>query len=200
MQAVLFDMFGVIARTQSAEGRAALERASGVEGERFWDAYWGVRHAYDRGDLDGPAYWSAVGERLDVHFDRHRVDELIALDLASWARLDEEMVEHVFALSENGVRLGLLSNIPYELADLFAERFPHVLALFPVVGLSCHIGSAKPEPEAFTWCLRRLEVPAERVLFVDDNERNVLAARDLGLAGHHFSSLEGLRAAMTGAP
>src|SRR5699024_3562985 len=111
---------------------------------------------------------------------------------------DQEMVDHVFALSERGVRLGLLSNIPHELADLFAERFPHLLALFPVLGLSCRIGSAKPEPDAFAWCLRGLELPAEQVLFVDDSERNVLAARDLGLGAHHFSSLEGLRAAMSG--
>ncbi|HIY42393.1 MAG TPA: HAD family phosphatase [Candidatus Nocardiopsis merdipullorum] len=198
MQAVLFDMFGVIARTQSAEGRASLERAAGVGGKVFWDAYWGVRHGYDRGDLDGPAYWRAVGERLGVSFDQHRVEELVALDLASWARLDQEMVDHVFALSESGVRLGLLSNIPHELADLFDERFPHLLALFPVLGLSCRIGSAKPEPDAFAWCLRGLELPAEQVLFVDDSERNVLAARDLGLGAHHFSSLEGLRAAMSG--
>src|SRR5699024_8672958 len=99
-------MFGVIARTQSAEGRAALEHAAGIEGQAFWDAYWGVRHDYDRGDLDGPAYWRAVGERLGVPFDRNRVEELIALDLASWARVDEEMVDHVSALSESGMLLG----------------------------------------------------------------------------------------------
>src|SRR5699024_7917148 len=104
----------------------------------------------------------------------------------------------VFALSESGVRLGLLSNIPHELADLFDERFPYLLALFPVLGLSCLIGSAKPEADAFAWCLRGLELPAEQVLCVDDSDRNGLAARDLGLGAHRCSSLEGLRAAMSG--
>src|SRR5699024_12557503 len=99
-------MFGVIARTQSAEGRASLERAAGVGGKVFWDAYWGVRHGYDRGDLDGPAYWRAVGERLGVSFDQHRGEELAGPDPASGARLDRERVDHLFALSDSCGTLG----------------------------------------------------------------------------------------------
>ncbi|MBE2997532.1 HAD family phosphatase [Nocardiopsis sp. HNM0947] len=193
MDTVLFDMFGVIARTQSDESRAALERASGLDPEVFWGSYWGERQAYDRGDVDGPAYWRTVGRGAGTGFDDRAVAELVELDLASWSRVDEEMVSLVTGLSQSGVRLGLLSNIPFEIADLFEAEHARVLDLFPVLGLSCRIGRAKPEAQAFDWCLQGLGVEPGRVLFVDDSERNVAAARELGLGGHHFTSAEGLR-------
>lgn len=43
MKAVLFDMFGVIARVQSPESMAVLERAAGGDPDRFWEAYWAHR-------------------------------------------------------------------------------------------------------------------------------------------------------------
>lgn len=61
MKAVLFDMFGVLARVQCPESQAVIERTSGVGGERFWDAYWSLRPPYDRGHVQGPAYWKGCG-------------------------------------------------------------------------------------------------------------------------------------------
>ncbi|WP_017600114.1 HAD family hydrolase [Nocardiopsis lucentensis] len=193
MDAVLFDMFGVIARDQSPEGRAALERAAGVAGANFWEAYWRPRQAYDRGDLDGTAYWKAVSEHLGVEFAQEGIRRLIALDVESWSRVDEEMVAFVTGLGAEGTRLGLLSNIPAEIADYFSHHHARVLEPFAVLGLSSRIYRAKPEPEAFEWALARLEVPAEGVLFVDDRETNVRAAVELGLKGHRFTSLRALR-------
>ncbi|WP_028646994.1 HAD family phosphatase [Nocardiopsis sp. CNT312] len=198
MDAVLFDMFGVIARDQSEEGRAALERAVGAPPEEFWEAYWHPRQAYDRGDTDGAGYWGRVGERLGTEFDERLVRLLTRLDLESWRRVDEEMVDYVSHLAGQGVRLGLLSNIPFELADYFGEHHRRVLDLFPVLGLSCRIHRAKPEPAAFAWALERLGVPAGRVLFVDDRRSNVDAATALGLQGHRFTSLDALRERVAG--
>ncbi|WP_017575629.1 HAD family hydrolase [Nocardiopsis kunsanensis] len=193
MDTVLFDMFGVIARTQSAQSRAALEHASGIQPGLFWECYWGERFPYDRGDLTGPAYWRSVGRRAGTEFDDRRVAELLELDLESWSRVDEDMVSLAEGLSASGVRLGMLSNIPFEIADMFEADHARVLRLFPVLGFSCRIGRAKPDPESFGWCLEGLGVEPGRVLFVDDTERNVTAARELGLGGHHFTSAAGLR-------
>lgn len=193
MNAVLFDMFGVVAMDQSVKVREQMVEFSGHDHDPFWEAYWSRRQPYDRGDLDGPAYWKAVGERLGTPFTPEQVERLIALDLDSWSRINEETVDVVQGLVAAGRSVGLLSNIPVDLAERFEERFPHVLDLFPVLGLSCRIGHAKPEAAAFDWCLERLGAPAEGVLFVDDNATNVTAARDLGLRGHRFTTVSDLR-------
>ncbi|MFC4783464.1 HAD family hydrolase [Nocardioides sp. MAHUQ-72] len=59
--------------------------------------------------------------------------------------------------------------------DLFDESF-----------YSCELGAAKPEAAFFCRVLDRLGSAAPEVLFVDDNERNVDAARECGLAAEHW--------------
>ena len=49
------------------------------------------------------------------------------------------------------------------------------------------IGHVKPEPAAFDWCIRILGVEPARILFVDDREENVRAARACGMQGHLFT-------------
>ncbi|GHC74889.1 HAD superfamily hydrolase [Nocardiopsis terrae] len=195
MDAVLFDMFGVVAMDQSPTVREAMVEYSGHGHDAFWAAYWAPRKDYDRGDLDGPAYWQAVGGLLGTAFSPDRVERLLSLDLESWSRLNEESVELVSELADARVPLGLLSNIPPELAARFEERHARLLELFPVLGLSCRIGHAKPEADAYRWCLERMGAAGE-VLFVDDNRSNVEAARALGLRGHVFTSVPELRRAL----
>ncbi|MER6568278.1 HAD family phosphatase [Streptomyces sp. NPDC001093] len=195
MKAVLFDMFGVLARVQSPESQAAIERTAGVSGKRFWDAYWSLRHSYDRGDILGSAYWQRVGERLGMPFTGRQVEDLIAADLAGWSEVDQESVDFLAELADGGTRLGLLSNIPEELAAHY-EDTQKWLGHFSVVGLSCRIGSAKPEPAAYEWCSRELGLPAEEILFVDDRSDNVQAARRVGMRGHLFTGVGALAAAL----
>ncbi len=191
MKAVLFDMFGVIARVQSPESMTVLERTAGGDPDRFWAAYWSQRPPYDRGEVTGPDYWQAVCAELGIPRDRRLTDELTAADLASWSEIDQRTVDLLGLLADRGVVLGLLSNIPEDLAVLYEATHPW-LDRFAVRGLSCRIGSAKPEPAAYEWCVRELGLPPEEVLFVDDRAENVDAACRLGLQGHVFTSPEAL--------
>ncbi len=56
----------------------------------------------------------------------------------------------------------------------------------------------KPDPAIFHRLLERYGLDASTTLFIDDSEKNVLAARDLGFKVHHFQSPEGLGAALDG--
>ncbi|MFF8268306.1 HAD family hydrolase [Streptomyces sp. NPDC016562] len=195
MKAVLFDLFGVIARVQSADSQGVLERTAGGDPDRFWEAYWSQRPPYDRGELAGPAYWQKVCAKAGRPLDARLTEDLIAADLASWSEIDPRMVELLGLLDDRGLVLGLLSNIPEELAALFEATQPWMEG-FAVRGLSCRIGSAKPEAAAYQWCLGALGLPPQDVLFVDDRADNVRAARELGMQGHVFTSPEGLRAVL----
>jgi len=69
------------------------------------------------------------------------------------------------------------------------------LSVFPAQVYSYDIGLIKTDPEAFTLALERLGRTAARCVFVDDNERNVQAARASGVCAIQFFS----RAALQGA-
>ncbi|MDT0330185.1 HAD family hydrolase [Nocardiopsis lambiniae] len=196
--AVLFDLFGVIARHQSEEGKALLVAAMGATDDptAFWNAYWDLRLDYDRGGLDGPAYWRAVGDRLGLDVPLARISALIEADIESWRAVDPEMVALVERLASDGRTIGLLSNIPTELADRFEKDNPW-LAAFSVRAFSGRLGMAKPEPEVYLWCLDRMAVAPRETLFVDDRTENVAAAEALGLAGHVFTDRPALEARLS---
>ncbi|MFD0163226.1 HAD family hydrolase [Streptomyces decoyicus] len=192
---VLFDLFGVIARHQSTEGKNRLTRTAGVAALAFWDAYWELRPPYDRGEVNGPGYWRQVADAIGACFDDHRIADLVEADMASWSAVDDTMVALVEELAATGRRMGLLSNIPEELASHY-EAHHAWLKCFPVRAFSCRMGHAKPEREAYEWCQHALRTEPGRILFVDDRADNVRAAEALGMQGHLFTTPGRLRHAL----
>ncbi|MEU1537138.1 HAD family phosphatase [Actinacidiphila glaucinigra] len=189
---VLFDLFGVIACPQSAEGRERLHRTAGVPATGFWEAYWGLRPPYDRGELTGPAYWNGVAAALGTRFDGRRTEALIAADVDSWSGVDPSMVALVEELASLGCRIGLLSNVPEELAAHYEARLAW-LRHFQVCALSCRTGHAKPHPAAYRWCRDALREDPARILFVDDRPENIRPAEAAGMRGHLFTGPARLR-------
>src|ERR1700754_3411309 len=197
-QTIVFDLFGVIARTQTAQARHRIEELAGVSGERFWEAYWAGRAAYDAG-LPARDYWAETAGRLGVTFSASTVNALIQADLESWTRAHERVVELVAELAGQGRTLGLLSNIVEHLVPVFEALHGHWLGHFTALTYSCRIGVAKPDPRAYEICARRLGVTPADVLFFDDSERNVVAARAAGMTAEVFTSPGQVRGILAGA-
>jgi putative hydrolase of the HAD superfamily len=56
---------------------------------------------------------------------------------------------------------------------------------------SADVGLAKPDPAIYRLAAERLALEVEECLFIDDMERNVVAAREVGMAAVHFRVHEG---------
>ncbi|WP_113702586.1 HAD family hydrolase [Nonomuraea lactucae] len=192
---IVFDLYGVIARTQTDEAKRQLVGLAGVPEEGFWEAYWACRPAYDAGQ-DSVAYWAAVAARLGARFTD--VPALVETDLDSWSQVDDEMVALVCELADQGHTLGLLSNIIEELVPVWETRHGEWLGRFKALTYSCRIGVAKPDRRAYEICAARMGVPPSQVLFFDDSEVNVVAAREAGMAAELFTSPAQVRAFVTG--
>lgn len=183
---LIFDLFGVIAHNQSKTDRAKLVATAAVSEVDFWDAYWALRPSYDRGQLSGTQYWTSMAERLNTTFKNEQKQNLVAQDVASWASVNDRMVEILEELSAT-TRLALLSNIPQDITDHYLKCHKW-LGIFEVRAFSSHIGYAKPQPEAYAWCLEELRVGPDQALFIDDRTENILAAEKAGIRGHLFKS------------
>jgi glucose-1-phosphatase len=66
-------------------------------------------------------------------------------------------------------------------------HFEHLLRRFPWLGsmdscfLSHEMGCRKPSPEIYERVLKRLELPPDRILYLDDIEANLIPAANLGM-------------------
>ncbi|OGI77261.1 hypothetical protein A3C57_02935 [Candidatus Nomurabacteria bacterium RIFCSPHIGHO2_02_FULL_33_12] len=65
--------------------------------------------------------------------------------------------------------------------------------MFDVVSFSWELGMKKPTKEMFDITLEKLGVKPEESIFIDDGENNVLKAKELGLNGIVFKSLDQLK-------
>ncbi|MFI9528312.1 HAD family hydrolase [Micromonospora rosaria] len=184
---ILFDLFGVIAHQQSPADRRALVATADASTTAFWDVYWRLRPPYDRAEVTGAEYWRQVATELGTTFTDDRIAALIAADIASWNAVDPDMTALLAQAATAGTRLALLSNIPEDLAAHYEQHHGHWLRHLDVIGFSCRIGHAKPEPEAFRWCCQELGVAPDRILFVDDRAENITAAQRLGMRTHQFA-------------
>lgn len=96
-----------------------------------------------------------------------------------------------------GHRVVYLSNMP----GPYADDLDGILdPIFSGGVFSCRVGEVKPEPEIFDIAVRELGIdPAldpDRVLFLDDRQPNVDAARDLGWPAALFTDPASCRAAL----
>ena len=58
---------------------------------------------------------------------------------------------------------------------------------------SSSVGHVKPQSEIFESALTHLHIEPGEALFIDDRNENVAAAAEIGINGHHFRTLEGLK-------
>ena len=92
----------------------------------------------------------------------------------------------------------------YALTNWSAETFPVAQARFPFLGWFRHIvvsgevGVAKPDPRIFDIVLRWSNTAAHQTLFIDDAEKNVVAARRLGFQTLHFTDAASLADGLKG--
>ncbi|QUS40176.1 HAD family phosphatase [Tardiphaga alba] len=70
----------------------------------------------------------------------------------------------------------------------FSIAHANLLGHFREVFLSSSIGMRKPDAESFDHVVAKIGVPANRILFFDDSEENVTAARARGLQAVHVTT------------
>src|SRR5258707_437996 len=152
----------------------------GIPQERFSELYWKLRPPYDRGDIDGPAYWTAVVGQQDRGLSRDQLAPLIKLDSESIPRPNQGAVQWPKLLPNEGSPLTLLSNIPLELSRHVTKSFPS-LSTFEYLIYSCDYGSINPELSIYRNCLELLKAAPQDILYVDERAENVDAAARLGI-------------------
>jgi putative hydrolase of the HAD superfamily len=189
VRAVVFDFGNVLCLEQSSDDMADLARLCGIPTEPFCELYWALRPSYDRGDVDGTAYWNSVVRKHGRTLSSELIAKLIGLDSASIARPNQGAVRWVQLLQAARVPLALLSNMPTELSR-YVQKNCQWLAAFDHLIFSCDHGSIKPEPTIFSKCLEALRLDPAEVLYLDDRRENIEAASRFGIHSVLFDTVD----------
>jgi putative hydrolase of the HAD superfamily len=189
VRAVVFDYGSVLCLEHALEDRKGMALMCGIPHERFAELYWKLRPPYDRGDIDAPAYWTAIVGQQELGLSRDQIATLIKLDSESITRANQGAVQWAKLVHHEGFPLTLLSNMPLELSRHVTKSFPS-LSTCEYLIYFCDYGSIKPELAIYRYCLELLKVAPQDIWYLDDRAENVKAAARLGIHSVLFDTVE----------
>ncbi|ATG52463.1 haloacid dehalogenase [Brachybacterium vulturis] len=184
---VVFDFGGVL--SAGHDPVPDVHELLGGDAEVLGEALWTQRDAYDRGAVSAAEYWSAVAAAVGIEqLSADEITELQAADDRYFLRLDPAARSLIHDLARNQVRLALLSNA----SEAFGEsvRRADWFEAFTLAVISGEERTVKPGRELFEVLLDVLahetggvSIPSA-IIFFDDRQENVDAARALGIDAH----------------
>jgi putative hydrolase of the HAD superfamily len=187
IKAVIFDYGKVLSLPPTVADWEKVSQRFGKSLQEFQTIYWGHREELDRGTLDNPSYWKAVGRDCGFEVSDAEAEQLIEGDNRQWTHVAEDVLAFSRDLRSKGFRTAILSNMERRMLAVMREKL-HWLNEFDAQVYSCEIGLVKPQPESYRHCCERLgSLPAETV-FLDDKRVNVEGARRVGLVSWIFQS------------
>jgi epoxide hydrolase-like predicted phosphatase len=194
IKAVIFDLGGVLVRTEFPEVRRRLELRLGLEPDAVGRAIWGSKEweLAQTGALSYEDYWHSVGAKLGLSSPQEIAD--FRREYFSADRVDQELVRLIEALRAC-YKIALLSNAPDKLG-VWLENDWGISHLFDAIVYSADVGMVKPDPRIYQLTLKRLAVEPSEALFVDDYSRNVEAAVAVGMKTILFTSTQALKEAL----
>jgi len=104
---------------------------------------------------------------------------------ANWIP-DEEVFNMVRELKQKGYKQYICSNIPEQSYKILSEKYPDHFGLFNGEFVTGPGTTRKPNPEFFKQFLKKFNLKAEEVLFIDDKKKNCQSARKLGMKAFVF--------------
>jgi len=182
VDAVLFDYGGVLAEEGFRDGLVTFAKEQELNAEVMTNE--GMKAVYDSGFVLGHGtasdFWKLLRQRTGLVGDN---DELSKRILSGFM-LRPWMIELVGQLHKQGYITGILSDQTYWL-DTLNER-DHFFDAFDHVYNSYYIGKGKQDSSLFNDVAKDLGLPLSKILFIDDNEGNIIRAREAGMQAIQF--------------
>jgi HAD superfamily hydrolase (TIGR01549 family) len=187
IKSVIFDLGGVLVRTEDKEPRTRLAEKFGM--------------SYD--DLSALVYGCASAQRAtrgEITAEEHKDEVLKELGLPPgtfrefgdefWAgdALDRHLVEFLEGLRGEYTTV-LLSNAWDDLRPMLEELWK-IDGIFDHIFISAELKTYKPEPEIFQTLIYTLNHDPSEMVFVDDFPENIAAAREAGINAIQFRDRE----------
>ncbi|MBI5300852.1 MAG: HAD family phosphatase [Chloroflexi bacterium] len=185
IQAVIFDLGGVILRTEDQTARRKWEARLGLREGELERAVFGcdasVRASIGKADDDD--VWNSVAARFgfkdgDAKQFRH--------DFFAGDHIDVTLVQFIRDLRPQ-YKTGILSNAWLSARRTIMERFGLDQVVDTIV-ISAEEGIAKPDARIYQLAAQRLSVAPTDAIFVDDMPENAEGARRVGMRGVQFKN------------
>ena len=187
IRAVIFDLGGVLVRTEDRTSRTKLAERLGLTYEELGALVFDSQSSHQamRGEITTEEHWDEVRKKLGLSKEAYP-----QVPMGFWGgdRLDEDLVNYLRGLRPQ-YKTALLSNAWDDLRQMIEEVWKFADAFDQMV-ISAEVGLVKPEPAIYEKVISDLNVVPTEAVFVDDFPENIAGAKAVGLEAIQFTSPE----------
>jgi epoxide hydrolase-like predicted phosphatase len=189
LRAVIFDLGGVLVRTEYQAPRQTLAERFGMDYEDIDNLVFGggpngTAAQATVGKISADEHWQAVARKLKIRDDEIEAvrTQFFAGDVIDWNLID------LLRSLRGRYKTGLISNAWSDLrAFILKQKFDDA---FDKMIISAEVGAAKPSAKIYKIALEQLGVSPNEAVFVDDFYENIQACEKIGMQGIHFRDSE----------
>jgi HAD superfamily hydrolase (TIGR01509 family) len=183
IRGIIFDFGNVICSFDVGRFLAKLHGWSGVPVETLRDRVYGsnLHSLYERGAISSEEFRNRIARMTGARVPAETFEEGFT-DIFTPLGDTEALIRRL----EGRYRLGLLSNTNECHVRRHIRRVP-VFPLFDAITLSFEVGALKPEPPIYRDALRKLSLPPEACVFIDDISEYADGAKALGIHGIRYT-------------
>jgi epoxide hydrolase-like predicted phosphatase len=185
IKAIVFDVGGVLLRTEDASKRRLLEKKHGLDTNSVEKLVFDSKSAQEStiGLVDTQKIWQDIAEELDL--SPEALQEFIE-DFWDGDRLDKNLVEYLKSCRPR-FTTALLSNAWTDARQAFANKFGIIdKKTVDHIIISAEEGVAKPDERIYQILSEKVGYEFNQILFIDDFLENIRAAENLGMHTIHY--------------
>ena len=186
---IVFDIGNVLLRFDTRIAARNFDRHDPGKGAALSSALWSypLMHRFETGKIAGRDLFDRLRKRFDLKMTYPVFQK-------SFTGIFDPIRENLslFRKFTRERKVALLSNVNEIHWAYILRRYP-VLRRAQVRCASCELGVMEPEPRAYRAVADRAGVTLRKMVYVDDREEFIRAARRLGVTALHFTGKRPLK-------
>lgn len=163
-----------------------LENELNVSAEKAEEVFIEKDTPYELGQISSDEFWNHFSSRLNV--DRDRAREIFV----QTQNVKSDVIDYVKSLKVQ-FHVVLLTNNYFDLLDNIRNNYSET---FHMIYSSSELGIKKPDENIYRKVLNDMRLSPSECIFIDDKEKNLVPAKELGMFTIQFKDLDSLKDAI----
>ncbi len=174
---VFFDWGGVVANDPSDDFLGQLLKNVGATDEQVAAIFETYMKRFMCGQITEQEYWQEIKSNFGLS-----IPDSISDEFMKWNGLtaNQDILNLISELLRHGLKVAILSNVIEPTYNVLWKAGYY--DLFDETIASCKVGFAKPEREIYQISIDKLGTTADKSLFIDDKQRNLDPASQMGFS------------------